>query len=206
MAIKLGNEILGENAFDQIGVSISLSADGQTLAVGNPVSLNTTEFDFERGSYRNEPYVSVYKFTNGEWSQIGDKIYSLNSNGKINLNDNFGYSTSLSADGKTLAVGAFYGEVLGASDSAYEGSHAGYVKIYQNIDNNFTQIGDVLSGIAGVLTGLVSVSILSTVVFGSGWLGTDVIANIGSLVGSFLNGGVTGLLVLLILLMLWDNK
>ena len=75
-----------------------------------------------------------------------------------------------------------------------------------NIKSIFGSIGDVLTGIAGVLTGLVSISILSTVVFGSGWLGTDVIANIGSLVGSFLNGGVTGLLVLLILLMLWDNK
>ena len=75
-----------------------------------------------------------------------------------------------------------------------------------NIKSIFGNIGDVLNGIAGVLTGLVSVSILSTVVFGSGWLGTDVITNIGNLVGSFLNGGVTGLLVLLILLMLWDNK
>ena len=75
-----------------------------------------------------------------------------------------------------------------------------------NIKSIFGSIGDVLTGIAGVLTGLVSVSILSTVVFGSGWLGTDVIANISALVGSFLNGGVTGLLVLLILLMLWDNK
>ena len=75
-----------------------------------------------------------------------------------------------------------------------------------NIKPIFGNIGDVLNGIAGVLTGLVSVSILSTVVFGNGWLGTDIIANIGSLVGSFLNGGVTGLLVLLILLMLWDNK
>ena len=75
-----------------------------------------------------------------------------------------------------------------------------------NVKSIFGTIGDVLSGIAGVLTGLVSVSILSTVVFGNGWLGTDIIANIGSLVGSFLNGGVTGLLVLLILLMLWDNK
>jgi len=75
-----------------------------------------------------------------------------------------------------------------------------------NVKNIFGMIGDVLTGIAGILTGLVSVSILSTVVFGSGWLGTDIIANIGSLVGSFLNGGVTGLLVLLILLMLWDNK
>ena len=75
-----------------------------------------------------------------------------------------------------------------------------------NIKSIFGNIGDVLNGIAGVLTGLVSVSILSTVVFGNCWLGTDIIANIGSLVGSFLNGGVTGLLVLLILLMLWDNK
>ena len=75
-----------------------------------------------------------------------------------------------------------------------------------NIKSIFGSIGEVLTGIAGVLTGLVSVSILSTVVFGNGWLGTDVIANIGSLVGSFLNGGVTGLLVLIILLSLWDNK
>ena len=75
-----------------------------------------------------------------------------------------------------------------------------------NIKSIFGNIGDVLTGIAGILTGLVSVSILSTVVFGNGLLGTDIIANIGSLVGSFLNGGVTGLLVLLILLMLWDNK
>ena len=75
-----------------------------------------------------------------------------------------------------------------------------------NIKSIFGHIGDVLNGIAGVLTALVSVSILSTVVFGNGWLGTDIIANIGSLVGSFLNGGVTGLLVLLILLMLCDNK
>ena len=75
-----------------------------------------------------------------------------------------------------------------------------------NIKSIFGNIGDVLNGIAGVLTALVSVSILSTVVFGNGRWGTDIIANIGSLVGSFLNGGVTGLLVLLILLMLWDNK
>ena len=75
-----------------------------------------------------------------------------------------------------------------------------------NVKSIFTTIGDVLGGIAGVLTGLVSVSILSTVVFGSGWMGMDVIANISALVGSFLSGGVTGLLVLIILLSLWDNK
>ena len=75
-----------------------------------------------------------------------------------------------------------------------------------NIKSVFEMIGGVLNGIGGVLVSLVSVSILSTVIFGSGWLGIDVIANIQSLVGSFLTGGVTGLLVLIILLSLWDNK
>ena len=75
-----------------------------------------------------------------------------------------------------------------------------------NIKSVFGMIGDVLSGIGGVLVSLVSVSILSTVIFGSGWLGIDVITNISGLVSSFLTGGVTGLLVLIILLSLWDNK
>ena len=75
-----------------------------------------------------------------------------------------------------------------------------------NIKNVFSMVGEVLNGIGGVLVSLVSVSILSTVIFGAGWLGIDVITNISALVGSFLTGGVTGLLVLIILLTLWDNK
>jgi hypothetical protein len=74
-----------------------------------------------------------------------------------------------------------------------------------NMKSIFGSIGDVLTGISGVLTGLVSVSILSTVVFGTGWMGMDVIANITALVGSFLSGGVTGLLVLIILLSMWND-
>ena len=75
-----------------------------------------------------------------------------------------------------------------------------------NVKSIFSTIGEVLAGISGVLVSLVSVSILSTVIFGSGWLGIDVVTNISNLVGSFLTGGVTGLLVLIILLSLWDNK
>ena len=75
-----------------------------------------------------------------------------------------------------------------------------------NIKSVFEMIGGVLGGISGVLVSLVSVSIMSTVIFGSGWLGIDVITNISALVGSFLTGGVTGLLVLIILLSFWDSK
>ena len=75
-----------------------------------------------------------------------------------------------------------------------------------NVKSIFGTIGDVLGGIAGVLGSLVSVAILSQVVFGTAWIGMDVVGNISALVGSFLSGGVTGLLVLIILLSLWENR
>ena len=75
-----------------------------------------------------------------------------------------------------------------------------------NVKSIFATIGDVLTGIAGVLGGLVSVGILSQVVFGTSWLGMDIVGNIFGLVNTFLGGGVTGLLVLIVLFSLWDNK
>ena len=74
-----------------------------------------------------------------------------------------------------------------------------------NVKSIFGTIGEVFTGLTGLLTGLVSVAIMSTVIFGTGWLGMDVIGNISALVGSFLTGGVTGLLVLIILLSLWNK-
>ena len=75
-----------------------------------------------------------------------------------------------------------------------------------NIKSIFGMIGDVLGGLAGVLGGLVSVGVLSQIVFGSGWLGIDVIGNITGIVNGFLGAGLTGLLTLVVLLSLWDSK
>ena len=75
-----------------------------------------------------------------------------------------------------------------------------------NIKTAFGYVGDVIGGITAVLGGLVSVGVLSQVVFGSGWLGIDVIGNISGIVTSFLAGGLTGLVTLIVLLALWDNK
>ena len=74
-----------------------------------------------------------------------------------------------------------------------------------NVKSIFGTMSDVLGGFAGVLGGLVSVGILSQVVFGS-VLGLDIIGNINGLVNSFLTGGLTGLLTLIVLIGLWDNK
>ena len=74
-----------------------------------------------------------------------------------------------------------------------------------NVKNMFSTIGDVLSGFGGVLGGLVSVGILSQIVFGP-VLGLDIVGNIGALVSSFLGGGLTGLLTFLVVIGLWESK
>ena len=75
-----------------------------------------------------------------------------------------------------------------------------------NVKTAFGYVGDVIGGIAAVLAGLISVGVLSQIVFGTGWLGIDVIGNISGIVASFLGGGLTGLVTLVVLLSLWDNK
>ena len=75
-----------------------------------------------------------------------------------------------------------------------------------NVKSIFGTIGETLTGISAVLGSLVSVGILSQVVFGTGWLGIDVVSNISTLVNTFLTGGVTGLLVLLIVLSFFESK
>ena len=75
-----------------------------------------------------------------------------------------------------------------------------------NVKSIFGTIGDTLTGIFGVLKALVGVGSMSQVVFGTGWLGMDVVGNISGLVNTFLTGGVTGLLTLIVLLSLIDNK
>ena len=75
-----------------------------------------------------------------------------------------------------------------------------------NVKSIFGTIGDTLTGLFGILTGLVGVGIMSQVVFGTGWMGIDVVGNISNLVNTFLSGGVTGLLTLIVLLSLVNTK
>nr|MCA8838164.1 FG-GAP repeat protein [Pseudomonadota bacterium] len=92
--------------FDHFGYSISLSADGSTLAVGTPFDLERKPTaaalaDPERGGHRSSGTVSVYERVGGQWAE---KARLRPSDGFFD--DEFGYSVSLSADGSTLAIGA----------------------------------------------------------------------------------------------------
>jgi hypothetical protein len=75
-----------------------------------------------------------------------------------------------------------------------------------NVKGIFTTIGETLTGITSVLGSVVAVGIMSQIVFGTGWMGIDVVANISALVNTFLTGGVTGLIVLLVVLSFFNGK
>lgn len=79
---------------DQFGISLALSGDGQTLAVGA---------NGEDGSGNLVESGAVYVFTQGNnnWAQ---QAYIKASN--ANMDDRFGTSVTLTNDGDTLAVGA----------------------------------------------------------------------------------------------------
>ena len=75
-----------------------------------------------------------------------------------------------------------------------------------NFKGVFTVAADAIGGVASVLAGLVTVGVLTHIVFGPGTLGMDIVGNISSLVNTFTSGGLTGLLTLLVVCAMWTSK
>ena len=96
--------IKASNSGGQFGWSVALSGDGNTLAVGaNSENSGATGVDGDQANFSGSNSGAVYLFTRSvsTWSQ---QAYIKASN--TDIDDYFGYSVSLSADGNTLAVGA----------------------------------------------------------------------------------------------------
>ncbi|MGB5033322.1 MAG: hypothetical protein WBO76_14475 [Saprospiraceae bacterium] len=123
---QIGSSINGEAAGDESGFSVSLSSNGNRLAVG--AYLNDA-------NGTNSGSVRVYKNNSGNWVQVG-----LDINGE-NANDRSGHSVSLSADGTRIAIGANFN-----SENGYA---AGHVRVYEEIGGSWIQIGGDIDGEAG---------------------------------------------------------
>ena len=74
-----------------------------------------------------------------------------------------------------------------------------------NMKNVVAIINDGVAGLTTVLSGVVVLGIFSSIIFGSGFLGVDVIANLMGMIKQFMDGGFVGLLALLIVLGLWNK-
>jgi len=116
---QVGADIDGQGFGFHSGTSVSLSANGNVLAVG-------TIFEATTGVVR------IYSNTNGVWTQIGNTIHGEGNS------DRFGRSISLSSDGTILAVGGYL--------NSGNGTDAGHVRIYHNISGVWVQIGNDIDG------------------------------------------------------------
>jgi len=120
---QLGADIDGEAAGDRSGWSISLSSDGNRLAIG----ANRNDGNGERSGQ-----VRVYQWVDSMWTQLGFDI-----DGEA-AGDSFGESVSLSADGYRLAVGAPYNDG--------SGNDTGHARVYQWLDSAWVQLGTDIDG------------------------------------------------------------
>jgi hypothetical protein len=120
--IQLGTNIDGEMDFESSGASVSLSSDGTIVAIGAP---GNSSNGFNRGQVR------VYQLVSGTWTQLGADI-----NGNANNNQS-GTSVSLSSDGMTVAIGA---------PGNAGGSFRGQVRVYQLMNDTWTQQGTDIYG------------------------------------------------------------
>ncbi len=115
--IQLGTDIDGAAIDDRFGRSVSLSADGNIVAIG------ANQDNSDTG------YARIYQYSSGVWTQIGADIEGET------IGDNSGSSVSLSADGTVIATGA-----------VSNNSSTGHVRIYKNLSNVWTQIGGDING------------------------------------------------------------
>jgi len=125
---RLGGDIDGEAAGDESGRSVSLSADGFTVAIGAWKNDGTSGND--RG------HVRVYKYVQGKTADTNQNSSQFGPAGWIRLGadidgeaatDQSGQSVSLSADGSIVAIGAYFndGTVANTSDNR------GHVRVYK---------------------------------------------------------------------------
>lgn len=123
-----GTKLIGTGyaAAPRQGASVSLSTDGNTLAVGGPID-NT-----------NNGATWVFTRTAGVWTQQGAKLIGTGGIGTSQQ----GSSVSLSGDGNILLVG-------GAADN----TTAGAAWIFKRTNGVWSQVGAKLLGSGGAGTG-----------------------------------------------------
>jgi hypothetical protein len=121
--VQLGDDIDGEAAGDYFGYSVSLAADGQNVAIG--AILND-------GNGGNSGHVRLFKWSGTAWVQRGDDI-----DGEA-VNDFWGNSVSLAADGDIVAIAAL--------ENDDNGSTSGHVRIFGWSGTAWVQLGDDIDG------------------------------------------------------------
>ena len=113
---QLGQDVDGEAAGDQSGISVALSDDGNILVVG----ANAND-----GTGLDAGHVRVYKYGLAGWKQIG---VDLDAEA---LGDELGWSVAISGDGSRVAAGA--------KSNDGNGTSAGHVRVYDHLKRSYLE-------------------------------------------------------------------
>jgi hypothetical protein len=123
MWVQKGQVLFGESSWDASGFSLSLSNDGNTLAIGGPAN---------DGNGNDSGHVRIYSWNGTSWSQKGNDI-----DGEA-MSDDSGDSVSLSNDGNTVAIGAWR--------NGGNGYESGHVRVYHFDGSEWVQLGQDMDG------------------------------------------------------------
>jgi hypothetical protein len=119
--MPMGTDLEGDRLFDLFSLSVDLSSDGLTLAVGGLLSND--------GSASLPVYVRTYPCNGVGWVMFGTTI-STEERG-----DQFGWSVSLNKDGSLLAVGVSEGI-----------NNTGNMRVFQYNGGDWAQMHNVIPG------------------------------------------------------------
>lgn len=121
-----GNSIQGSVLGGMFGHSVSISEDGNVVAISTP-NVNSSENLTDKG------HVYTYKYNEAEniWEQFGQTFEGST------VGEYYGYSISLTPDAKYLAIGAY-------GDNDWQGISKVYE--YNSSQNIWNQVGGDISG------------------------------------------------------------
>ena len=114
-------QISGDSNGDRFGYAVSISSNGNRVAIGAYVHAS------------NRGHVRIYEYSGGTWNKIGIDLDGEGSG------DEFGFSVSLSSNGKRVMAGG----------PLYESDDRGVVKVYEETGGTWNQVFSNIGGGAG---------------------------------------------------------
>lgn len=120
---QVGTTFIGDDDSDHTGSAVSLSADGNTIAVGDKA---------DEAFGQNNGTVKIYQWSGAAWSQVGSTLTEFGNPG-ISVG-NFGFELDLSDDANRLVVTAPFGE-------ASNGQQLGFLQLYEFANGDWEKIG-----------------------------------------------------------------
>ena len=122
--IQIGSDIVGDHAGENAGYSVDISGDGKLVIVGSPSN---------GADGQDSGYARIFEEMNREWIQVGNNIDNEN------VGDNTGYSVAMSLDGNRIIVGSHV-------SFGVNGQGSGQSRIFEQVDGDWTQVGNHING------------------------------------------------------------